>query len=288
MSDSSQNQAQKSFDFKFAQIPNILIDAWLSGKISDPCFKLVTICLRHSETFHVKYNYLHNHCGMHESTIKKAKEEAVFYNLLKVEKIREGRSTKVQFSRVHESEWKLDLNNFTNSLVSHSEVSDSELSDSEVSYYKNTNPKNTNSKKTKNKKINVCEERARVRVYDQTNRLEERHTHTGWVSNYSPETIINRLADLGCIKTSGKGFIENVTFWNKEARDSLGALETDQLTEFIVYTKKSLGSSKLKPTEGSLANMLTAWRLREKEAISEEPQYFEETDYLEVKDDCPF
>ena len=127
-----------------------------------------------------------------------------------------------------------------------------------------------------------------MRVYDQTNRLEQRHTHTEWVSVYSPETVVNRLADLGCIKTSGKGFIENVTFWNREARDSLGALETDQLTEFIVYTKKSLGRGKLKPTEGSLANMLIAWRSREKEAISTEPQYFEENDYLEVKDDCPF
>ena len=130
------------------------------------------------------------------------------------------------------------------------------------------------SQKLKSHKLSVCE--------------EGKPTHTGWVSNYSPETIVNRLADLGCIKTGNKGFIENVTFWNKEARDSLGALQSEELTEFIIFTKRSLGSGKLKPTEGSLANMLTAWRLREKEAISEEPQYFEETDYLEVKDDCPF
>ena len=274
MTEPSQNQAQKSVEFKFAQIPNSLIDAWLTGKISDPCFKLVTICLRHSQSFHVKYNYLHNHCGMHEATIKKAKEQAVLFNLLRVEKVREGRSTKVQFSRIPESEWKLSLNTFTNSLVSHSEVSDSELSDSEVSYYKNTNPKNTEFKKTKKKKTNVCE--------------SENRTHTKWVSIYSPETIVNRLADEGCLKTSGKGFIENVIFWNKTVKDSLGELETDQLASFIIYIKKSIGGGKLKPTEGILSNMLTAWHLQEKEAISEEPQYFDEQEHFEVKDDCPF
>lgn len=136
------------------------------------------------------------------------------------------------------------------------------------------NSQYSNSQKLKSHKLSVCE--------------EKKPTHTGWVSNYSPETVVNRLADLGCIKTGTKGFIENVRFWNKEARDSLGALQSEELTEFIVYTKKSLGRGKLKPTDGILSNMLTAWHSREKQAISTEPQYFEETDYLEIKDDCPF
>lgn len=308
MSDNSKDQAHSCLDnndfktnlktnnVKFAAIPNQLVDAWLAGNISDPCFKLVTICLRHAESFHIKHNYLTKFCKMNGNTVKKAQNEAIKRNILEITKTRVNRSFENHYRVKDISEWNLEavhtltseLVNFTSSHLNDSELNDSLLNDSVVHYLKNTNPKNTNPKKTKNKKTNVCEERARVRVYDQTNRLEERHTHTEWVSVYSPETVVNRLADLGCIKTGNKGFIENVTFWNKEARDSLGALETDQLTEFIVYTKKSLGKGKLKPTEGILSTLLTAWHSRKKEAISTEPQYFEEIDHLEVKDDCPF
>jgi hypothetical protein len=137
-----------------------------------------------------------------------------------------------------------------------------------------TNSQYLNSQKVKSNKLNVC------------GGGEE--THNEWVSNYSPETIVNRLADLGCLKMGGKGFIENVTFWNEEARTALKGLDTGQLKEFIVFTKQSLGRRKLELSEGILSNLVTSWRSEENKPISAEPEYVEQEEHYEVRDDMPF
>lgn len=131
-----------------------------------------------------------------------------------------------------------------------------------------------NSQKLKSHKLSVCE--------------AKKSTHTEWVSNYSPETIVNRLADLGCLKVGGKGFIENVTFWNREARTALRGLETDQIKEFIVFVKQSLGRRKLELSEGILSTLVTTWHSEENKPISSEPEYVQQEEHYEVRDDMPF
>ena len=129
----------------FAQIPNALIDAWANGRISDPCFKLIVLCLRHSDNFHIKYNYLHRFCKMHEKTIRKAQTEAIGRNILTITKIRQNRSF-VNVYRVNSfNEWNLgSIDTLTAEVVI---FTNSPQSDSEVRELKNTNPKNTNPKK---------------------------------------------------------------------------------------------------------------------------------------------
>jgi hypothetical protein len=275
--DSLQSQA-RPISKRFTKLPNDLIDAWLKGHVSEPCFKMITLCRRHSEQFHIKYKYLHETCGMSESTIKKGEEEALKRGMIEIEKTRVGRSTVKSYKIKDEAFWNLkpihqlsnELVNFTNSQLSDSELSDSVLSDSELSYYKKTNPK-----KTKFKNTNVCKK-----------------AHTHWTCDYSPQSIVDALAEHGIIKRNKSGFVPNIETWNKHAQSELAGLNEDELKQFIGWTQEELRGQFLKLEKGNLQKLRAACFADEKTLEYEEQQDIEESYEVEYNqkplDDMPF
>lgn len=257
----------------FTKLPNQLIDAWLKGHISEPCFKMITICTRHSAQFHIKFKYLHETCGMSEGTIKKAEQEALNRNMIEIEKTRVGRSTVKSYKIKDEQFWNLEkIHQLSNELVNftNSPLSDSELSDSVVSYYKKNK-----FKKNKLNKNNVCKE-----------------AHTHWTCDYSPQSIVDALAEHGIIKRNKGGFVPNIKAWNRITESELAGLNQGELEQFISWTKGELRGQFLKLEEGNLQKLREAC-FREEEKIQYEAEadveFSDEIDAAtKALDDCPY
>ncbi len=76
----------------FTAIPNRLRSAWRKGIVSSGCFDLVCETLEHAESFHLKEAYLLT-IFANDRSLKKATEEAIARKMVRIEKVRVGRST---------------------------------------------------------------------------------------------------------------------------------------------------------------------------------------------------
>lgn len=277
----------KTNNVKFAAIPNQLVDAWLAGNISDPCFKLVTICLRHAESFHIKHNYLTKFCKMNGNTVKKAQNEAVERNILEITKKRVNRSFENHYRVKDISEWNLEalhtltseLVNFTSSHLNDSELNDSLLNDSLLHYLKNTNSKNPNLKKTEKKNTNDDEGKI------QTSSLGK----TFWLSKRKPSEVINDCLDLKLIPARKNGYVHGIVEWNEIAFEVWKGKTDQEITEDLLRLRE--WPHKLPKSAERILNLLS--ELKTPEPKFEANNAFEsDAEYqnylLTVKDDMPF
>lgn len=141
---------------KYTAKLNSLEDAWFTGEISNDCYKLISMMLRHSEDFQVKDAYLMPRFKNNRYRLSAAKAEAQSRNMLIIHKVRVGRSFQNHYELTDFDLWDLssDLPSSTvkNSTVEISTVADSTVEFSTPLIILSGNKTNSSKKKNNNNK----------------------------------------------------------------------------------------------------------------------------------------
>jgi hypothetical protein len=119
---------------------------------------------------------------------------------------------------------------------------------------------------------------------------EKPHTH--WTCDYSPQSIVDALAEHGIIKRNKGGFVPNIKTWNRITESELAGLNQGELEQFISWTREELRGQFLKLENGNLQKLRAACFAEEKTLEYEEQQDIEEIYEVEYNqkplDDIPF
>jgi hypothetical protein len=229
------------------------------------------LCLRHSEKFQLTYSYLLKCFSNNKRTLALAQKEAVTKGILEIKKV-----NKYNYYAVKDmSEWniKAEVLDEPQGDNSHGEISHGEISHGDNSHPIIRSTPN----KTKNHKTNVCNK-------------EKPHTH--WTCDYSPQSIVDALAEHGIIKRNKGGFVPNIKTWNRITESELAGLNQGELEQFISWTREELRGQFLKLENGNLQKLRAACFAEEKTLEYEEQQDIEEIYEVEYNqkplDDIPF